>query len=394
MNKLSLLTLIFVLFVFSSGASAKVTYTVKKGDNLYDIAKKFHISTKDLEKANRVSAKSLKAGTKLVVPVRNSRTGKATKRRSQEASEPVVSSNPATGKTTAACSTEPQSGKPEENDVVETAKTSSESGKYHTVRKGDTLKGIARKYSVSVSDIKALNGLKSTKLRTGQKLMVRHSGPRTYAVRKGDTLSKIAKKFDMDADDLMEINELTSPSLTVGQKLYLDERPDVVNVDQKYLVMANNIEAEIKKVSESPDFAEMTTQDKLVVFARKLLNIPYKFGGNTILGIDCSAYVKKVYGLLGVELPRTAREQFNEGEQITKEELSIGDLVFFKTYASFPSHVGIYLGNNLFIHASSKGKKVTINSLDTPYYLKRFIGAKRLISGADENDLASADPSS
>jgi cell wall-associated NlpC family hydrolase len=119
-----------------------------------------------------------------------------------------------------------------------------------------------------------------------------------------------------------------------------------------------------------------------------MLNIPYKFGGNSILGIDCSAYVKKVYGFLGMDLPRTAREQFNEGETIDKEELSIGDLVFFRTYASFPSHVGIYMGNNLFIHASPKGKKVKVDNLDTPYFVKRFIGAKRLLT--DENK--SADP--
>jgi cell wall-associated NlpC family hydrolase len=120
------------------------------------------------------------------------------------------------------------------------------------------------------------------------------------------------------------------------------------------------------------------------------MNIPYKFGGNSILGIDCSAYVKKVYNLLGMDLPRTAREQFNEGEAIDKEELSIGDLVFFRTYASFPSHVGIYLGNNLFIHASSEGKKVKVSNLDAPYYLKRFIGAKRLLN----NENISVDPQS
>ena len=110
-----------------------------------------------------------------------------------------------------------------------------------------------------------------------------------------------------------------------------------------------------------------------------MLDIPYKFGGSTTLGIDCSAYVKKAYGLLDIELPRTAREQFKTGEAVEKEQLSAGDLVFFKTYASFPSHVGIYIGNNLFIHASSMAKKVTIDNLDAPYYMKRFIGAKRLL---------------
>lgn len=143
------------------------------------------------------------------------------------------------------------------------------------------------------------------------------------------------------------------------------------------------MEEELKKIPESDEFGEKSIQEKLSLFAKKLLNIPYKFGGNSILGIDCSAYVKKVYGLLGMDLPRTAREQFNEGETIEKAELSIGDLVFFRTYASFPSHVGIYLGNDLFIHASSKGRKVKVDNLEAPYFVKRFIGAKRLLN--DEN---------
>jgi len=121
-------------------------------------------------------------------------------------------------------------------------------------------------------------------------------------------------------------------------------------------------------------------KDRIILFAKKLLNIPYRFGGSSLLGIDCSAYVQKVYGLLGIDLPRSAQEQFHLGETIDKDDLSIGDLVFFKTYASFPSHVGIYLGNDLFIHASSKNRKVTIDSLSSPYYLKRFIGATRLIA--------------
>ena len=395
MKKVWLLAALFVLVISVAESFAKTTYTIKKGDNLCAIAKKYHVSTRELEKANRVNAKSLRPGTRLIIPGKEKQSTALQKTHEKDLAEPAVSSK--TQKNAADVTipaTDQAAPKSQEKETAQTEKSSVEPGKYHTVRKGNTLKGIARKYSVSISDIKTLNGLKSTKLRTNQKLMVRHSGPRTYSVKKGDNLWKIAKKFDMDADDLIEINEMSSPSLKVGQKLYLEEKPEVVNVDQKYLVMANNIEDEIKKVSESPDFASMATQDKLVAFSRKLLNIPYKFGGNTILGIDCSAYVKKVYGFLGMELPRTAREQFNEGQQIDKEELTIGDLVFFRTYASFPSHVGIYLGNNLFIHASSKGKKVTINSLDTPYYLKRFIGAKRLISHSDGDKIASADPSS
>jgi cell wall-associated NlpC family hydrolase len=126
-------------------------------------------------------------------------------------------------------------------------------------------------------------------------------------------------------------------------------------------------------------------KEKLVKIAHAMLDIPYRFGGTSLLGIDCSGYVQKVFGLLDIILPRTAREQFRHGKVIGKEDLSIGDLVFFRTYAKFPSHVGIYLGDNRFIHASSTDRKVTIDRLDAPYYLKRFIGAKRLdLDEADE----------
>ena len=115
-----------------------------------------------------------------------------------------------------------------------------------------------------------------------------------------------------------------------------------------------------------------------------MLHLPYKFGGTGSIGLDCSAYVQKVYSLAGFTIPRSAREQFQVGDLVDKKELSIGDLVFFRTYASFPSHVGIYLGNNLFIHASSLSKKVTIDSLEAPYYFRRFIGAKRIAQPEDQ----------
>ena len=74
-----------------------------------------------------------------------------------------------------------------------------------------------------------------------------------------------------------------------------------------------------------------------------------------------------------------------EGQKVEKSNLSAGDLVFFRTYAKYPSHVGIYLGDNRFVHASARERKVTIESLDTPYYVKRYIGAKRLL--LEEGDL-------
>lgn len=248
----------------------------------------------------------------------------------------------------------------------------------HTIKKGDTLSGISKKYKVSVQEIRGLNNLKKTaKLKPGQKLTVKKTvkktGPETYTVKKGDNIYRIAKKFNLDVDDLKDTNLLDSDNLKAGQKLLLELEPEAETAQVVNLV------EEIKKLSESEELANMSMSDRLILFAKKFLNIPYKFGGSSIMGIDCSAYVQKVYGFVGINLPRSARLQFYEGEVVDRDSLSIGDLVFFRTYASFPSHVGIYMGNDLFIHASSKDKKVSIGSMNAPYYFKRFIGGKRLI---------------
>lgn len=249
----------------------------------------------------------------------------------------------------------------------------------HTIKKGDTLSKISKKHKVSVKEIRDLNSLKkSAKLKPGHVLTVKRTGPKTYTVKKGDNIYRIAKKLNMDVDDLKDINLIDSEDVKAGQKLLLEPEPETEIQQTKIFA------EEIKKISESEEIMNMDMSDRLILFAKKFLNIPYKFGGNTIMGIDCSAYVQRVYGLVGINLPRSARLQFKEGEVVDRDSLSIGDLVFFRTYASFPSHVGIYLGNDLFIHASSKDKKVSINSLKTPYYFKRFLGGKRFITDTPE----------
>jgi peptidoglycan endopeptidase LytE len=352
--------LLITLFFFAVSAQAAVHYTVKKGDTLSGIAKKFGISVKEIRHANEVNARKMRPGAKIVIPVHEASKKRAKKTARHEA---------AAGKVIAA----------EEKKAEE--KTEEPSGAlYHTVKKGETLRLIARRYSVSVAELKELNHLRSSRIKKGKKLIVARTEPGTYTVREGDTVETIAKKFDMEADQLMELNELESPELKQGQKLYVEGKVDTIRAEA-YRERAEKLEEDLRKTEASEEFQNEDKKEKLITFAKKLLDIPYKFGGNSILGIDCSAYVKKVYGLLGIDLPRTAREQFNEGgEAVDKDHLSMGDLVFFRTYASFPSHVGIYLGDNLFIHASSKGRKVTINSLETPYYLKRFIGGKRLLT--------------
>ncbi len=123
----------------------------------------------------------------------------------------------------------------------------------------------------------------------------------------------------------------------------------------------------------------LTPREKVLLEVIKYLDTPYKYGGNGGKGIDCSAFTKQVYeNSLSFDLPRSAREQYRVGDEISKDELKFGDLVFFNTTRrSYPGHVGIYLGENQFVHASRK-LGVTVSSLDEAYYSKRYIGARRV----------------
>jgi len=110
------------------------------------------------------------------------------------------------------------------------------------------------------------------------------------------------------------------------------------------------------------------------------INTPYKYGGKSKSGMDCSGFTQTVYkNSLNVNLPRTAREQFKIGDKIgSKSKLKFGDLVYFDTSnVYFPGHVGIFLDKDLFAHASSS-KGVIISSLNNTYFAKKFIGATRI----------------
>jgi len=112
--------------------------------------------------------------------------------------------------------------------------------------------------------------------------------------------------------------------------------------------------------------------------AMRFLGVPYVFGGTSSSGFDCSGYVQHVFAMLGYHIPRTADAQFGAGKRVTGKTIAPGDLVFFQTYASGPSHVGIYIGNDRFVHASSS-RGVTVSSLHESYWSARYLGAKRLI---------------
>jgi hypothetical protein len=112
----------------------------------------------------------------------------------------------------------------------------------------------------------------------------------------------------------------------------------------------------------------------LVTNAKKYIGVNYHYSQSNENGFDCSGYVKFVYSSLGYNLPRSSFDQYKQSRHLKADDALPGDLVFFITRGKKISHVGIYLGNNQFIHSPSKGKSVLISNLDEAYYKKHLAG--------------------
>jgi hypothetical protein len=133
---------------------------------------------------------------------------------------------------------------------------------------------------------------------------------------------------------------------------------------------------------------------EVVLRALSLLGVNYRFGGNTPdSGLDCSGLVRFVFHeSLGMPLPRRSEEMSRVGSAISPRELQPGDLVFFNTLRRAFSHVGIYIGNNQFVHAPAAGKSIRVESLASDYWVRRFDGARRLLDGDGPGSPAMSQP--
>ncbi|MGM9951530.1 MAG: C40 family peptidase [Lysinibacillus sp.] len=124
--------------------------------------------------------------------------------------------------------------------------------------------------------------------------------------------------------------------------------------------------------------ASTLTAEQLQTTAKKFLGVKYSYGGTSTAGFDCSGYVRHVYSQIGVSLPRTSKSMYGTGSAVNKGDLKAGDLVFFNTSGKGVSHVGIYIGDNKFIH-SMTSKGVTITDINDKWYWgSRYVGAKRV----------------
>ena len=263
----------------------------------------------------------------------------------------------------------------------------------YAVKSGDSLYEISRSFGVGVDAIKRANRLETDSIRPKQILTIpvrkkslsdeAAGKPGVEAekvvVMKGETLHGIAKRAGISVEEIKEINQLRSSDLKIGQVLVLRKSERREEIEEVEDPGETSPEPAVRKEEENREalgpvgrWSGSEERNLLVRVVKNFLGVPYRLGGSTLKGLDCSAFVKKIYEIFNVHLPRTAREQFRFGKKIEKSQLEEGDLVFFKTRRGENTHVGIYIGNNEFVHASVGSKEVKIDNLDTPYFSQRF----------------------
>jgi len=180
-----------------------------------------------------------------------------------------------------------------------------------------------------------------------------------YVVRKGDALVLIAKRLHVSVRDLARVNNLRDPDrIREGQVL--------------------RIPGKTATRGQAPTQNRNPGKDSLVNTALKYRGVPYRYAGMTSRGMDCSGLVSRVLQTHGIKAPHNAAALYGLGVAVARKDLRSGDLVFFHTTRRGISHVGLYMGDGKFVHASSSGGRVQVDRMDQGYYHQRFVGARRL----------------
>ncbi|MBW8350301.1 LysM peptidoglycan-binding domain-containing protein [Bacillus sp. IITD106] len=340
-------TAVFLAASFTGTASA-ATYEVKSGDSLWKIASSYNTTVNQLKDLNQLKSD-------LIYP----------KQILQVSSEDVK-------KEPAKTATQPKpASKP----------TPAPQAATYTIKSGDTLSKIAVNYKVTVAQLYEWNNLKSDLIHPGQVLKISNSkstvpadpAPKTetvknnnsaqttntYKVVSGDTLSKIALTYGTTVNELKSLNGLTSDLIRVGQVLKVNAKAKTES-----------------KPAEKVETPKVTGDAAAIIkIAKSAIGTKYAWGGTTLAGFDCSGFVYYVFNQAGNKIARYGTDGYYDRSYYVNKPQP-GDLVFFEnTYRAGISHMGIYLGNDQFIHANDGG--VEISSLNTSYYKSKFNGFKR-----------------
>lgn len=386
--------------------SGSSVYTVKSGDSLWLLANEFKMTVQELKKLNGLSSDLIRAGQKLKVSGTVSSSSSSSKKSNSNKSS---SSSSSTGTykvqlgdslwkiankvnmsiaelkvlnnlksdtiyVNQVLKTKSSGSDTSSKDTSSKSDQTSATTKY-TVKSGDSLWKIANNYNLTVQQIRNINNLKSDVLYVGQVLKLTgkassgsssssssssnaSSGTTTtYTVKSGDSLWVIAQKFNVTAQQIREKNNLKTDVLQVGQKLVISGK-------------ASSSSSSGSSNTTSSTSAKINT---MISAAKAQLGVPYRWGGTTPSGFDCSGFIYYVLNKVTSVSRLTAAGYWNTMKSVSQP--AVGDFVFFTTYKAGPSHVGIYLGNGEFINANDSG--VVISNMNNSYWKQRYLGAKR-----------------
>jgi len=381
---------IFLILVFYSTATFSqnvIKHKVKSGESIYSLAKKYDVKVADIYDLNP-NLKGNVLGLNAIVSIPNNKLAKEEKK--SKVDKAAV-----------------------EEKIAEKATTANQSVISHLVSKKETLYSISKKYGVTMESICEMNPeLKTANLKVGALLIITNlnyipevkeviktevktepttvvtktessvTADVTHKVQPKETLFKISKKYDVTVADLQKLNPSLPSGLPVGYTLIVKKGSEV----SKIVTTTTTSEKTENEIEEAKKLAFMYSSkaNYLIAKASENLGTPYRSGGITSAGFDCSGLMFSTFKSIDMILPRSSYEMANYGKKIDKSTAQKGDLIFFATFGRGRiSHVGMIteiLDDEIkFIHSSTQAG-VIISSTKEDYYAKSFVQINRVLS--------------